>query len=153
TRITAASLVGNWRLKAVRLNGVDVTDAGFEVKANEDIGGFELELTNRMSMLSGLVTNARGEPVTDYSAIIFSPDPDRWGDDSRYVDSGRPDQDGRYRVTGLPAGEYFAIAVDSVDPAEATSPEFLERASRRAIRFTLGDGETRAVDLQLTTDF
>jgi hypothetical protein len=153
TRIMAASLVGNWTLKAVRLNGLDVTDAGFEVRANADIDGFEVELTNRISMLSGLVTNARGEPVTDYSAIIFSQDRDRWGDDSRYVDAGRPDQDGRYKVSGLPAGEYFAIALDSVDPAEAASIEFLERASRRAIRFTLGDGETRSVDLKLTTDF
>jgi hypothetical protein len=153
TRITAANLGGNWTLKAVRLNGLDVTDAGFEVRANEDIDGFEVELTNRISMLSGLVTNSRGEPVNDYSAIIFSQDRDRWGDDSRYVDAGRPDQDGRYKVSGLPAGEYFAIAVDSVDPAEAASTEFLERASRRAIRFTLGDGETRSVDLTLTTDF
>jgi hypothetical protein len=153
TRITAASLAGNWTLKAVRLDGVDVTDAGVEVRANEDISGLEVELTNRTSMLSGVVTNARGQPVTDYSAIIFSQDRGRWGEDSRYFSTGRPDQDGRYKVSGLPAGEYFAIAVDSVDPAEAASPEFLERASARAVRFTLGDGETRSVDLKLTIDF
>ena len=153
THILAASLAANWTLKAVRLNGIDVTDAGVEVRPNEDVSGLEVELTNRISMLSGLVTNNRGEPVTDYSAIIFSQDRDRWGEGSRYVDSGRPDQDGRYKVSGLPAGEYFAIAVDSIDPAEATTAEFLERASARAIRFTLGDAETKSVDLKLTTGF
>jgi len=153
TRIGAGSLTPKWTLKAVRLNGVDVTDAGVEVRANEDIGGFEVELTNRISMVSGLVTNARGEPVSDYSAIVFSQDRDRWGEDSRYIDGGRPDQDGRYKISGLPAGEYFAIAVDSIDPADAKNSEFLERASQHAIRFTLGDGETRSVDLKLTSDF
>jgi hypothetical protein len=81
---------------------------------------------------------------------VFSPDRDRWTEESRYISTGRPDQDGRYKISGLPAGEYFAIAVDSVDPNETTSPEFLERASRSAIRFSLGDAETKSVDLKLT---
>jgi hypothetical protein len=147
-----SNAVAGWTLKAVRLNGVDVTDAGFDV-TNEDIGGLEVEVTNRVSSLSGVVTNGRGEAVTDYSAIVFSQDRERWNDNGRYFRSGRPDQDGRFKVTGLPAGEYFAIALDSVDPTESTSPEFLERASSRAVRFTLGDGETRSVDLKLTTGF
>jgi len=140
-------------LKAVRINGVDVTDSGVDVGTSQDIGGIEVELTNRVSSLSGLVTNGRGETLTEYSAIVFSQDRERWNDSARYFRAGRPDQEGRYKVTGLPAGEYFAIALDSVDPNEATNPVFLERASARAVRLTLGDGETRSVDLKLTTDF
>jgi hypothetical protein len=142
-----------WTLKAVRLNGVDVTDAGLDVVTNQDVGGLEVEVTNRVGTLSGLVTNNRGDVLTDYSAIVFTQDRERWSEPARYFRTGRPDQDGRYKVTGLPAGEYFAIALDSVDPNEATSPEFLERASTRAIRFTLGDAETKSVDLKLTTGF
>jgi hypothetical protein len=52
-------------------------------------------------------------------------------------------------VTGLPAGEYFAIALETVDPNETKSPEFLERASRSAIRFSLDEDETKSVDLKL----
>jgi Carboxypeptidase regulatory-like domain len=140
-----------WTLKAVRLNGVDVTDAGFDVSSNQDIGGIEVELTNHVSSLSGHVTNNRGETLTEYSAIVFSQDRERWTDTGRYFRSGRPDQEGRYKVTGLPAGEYFAIALETVDPNESTSPEFLERASRSAVRFSLGDAETKSVDLKLTT--
>jgi hypothetical protein len=62
TRITAFSFGSAWRLKAVRLNGVDVTDTGFDVKPNEDLAGFEVELTNRVTMLTGAVSNSRGEP-------------------------------------------------------------------------------------------
>ena len=138
-----------WTLKAVRVNGVDVTDSGFDVGTSQDVGGIEVELTNRVSSLSGLVTNGRGETLTDYSAIVFSQDRERWTDTGRYFRTGRPDQEGRYKVTGLPAGEYFAIALETVDPNETTSPEFLERASRSAIRFSLGDAETKSVDLKL----
>ena len=129
----------------------DVTDAGFDVVANQDIGGFEIEVTNRVSTLSGLVTNSRGDAVTEYSAIVFSQDRERWNDTSRYFRAGRPDQQGRFKVSGLPAGEYFAIALDSVDPNDATSADFLERASRSAIRFSLGDAESKSVDLKLAT--
>ena len=140
-----------WTLKAVRLDGVDVTDAGIDVKVNEDITGLEIELTNRVSVLSGIVTGSRGEPVSDYSSVVFSQDRERWSNSSRYFRTSRADQDGRYKVTGLPAGDYFAIALDdSVDPNDVSSPEFLERASSRAVRFSLGDAETKSLDLKLT---
>jgi protocatechuate 3,4-dioxygenase beta subunit len=150
TRIAAFSFGSTWTLKSVRLNGVDVTDVGFDVKPSEDVSGFEVELTNRITTLTGAVTNSRGEPVADYVAIFFPQDRERWTEDSRYINAGRPDQDGRYKIAGLPAGEYFAIAVDSVDPSETKSPDFLERASRSAIRFSLGDAETKSLDLKLT---
>jgi len=34
-----------WSIRSVRVNGVDVTDAGIEFKPNEDITGVEVELT------------------------------------------------------------------------------------------------------------
>jgi protocatechuate 3,4-dioxygenase beta subunit len=148
--ITDLSANGSaWTLKAVRVNGVDVTDSGFDVGTSQDIGGIEVELTNRVSSLSGHVTNGRGETLMDYSAIVFSQDRERWTDTGRYFRTGRPDQEGRYKVTGLPAGEYFAIALETVDPNETKSPEFLERASRSAIRFSLDEDETKSVDLKL----
>ena len=141
----------NWTLKAVRLNGLDVTDAGFDVRANEDVGDLEVELTTRISTLSGLVTNSRGERATDYTAVIFPQDRERWTDTGRHFKTAQPDQDGRYEISGLPAEpEYLAIAVDGIDPSEAATAEFLERSSTRAVRFTLGDAETKSVDLKLT---
>ena len=40
-------LLGNWAIRAVRLNGVDVTDRGIDFKPNDPITGLEVELTNR----------------------------------------------------------------------------------------------------------
>jgi hypothetical protein len=150
-RIVLTGPLPGWTLKAVRLNGLDLTDIGVDVKASEDISGLEVELTNRLTNVSGLVTTGRGEAVTDYFALIFPQDRQEWVGPSRFFRVGRPDQDGRFKVSGLPAGEYYAIAVDVVDPNDERNPDFLDRASTRALRFSLNDAETKTLDLKLTT--
>ena len=81
--------------------------------------------------------------------IVFAQDRERWAPGSRYVRTGRPDQDGRFKITGLPAGQYYVIAVDYVEPGDATDPEFLERVRTKAMRFSLTDGEMKTMDLKL----
>jgi hypothetical protein len=139
------------RIKAVRLNGVDMTDSGVEFKPNEDVSGLEIELTTQPSSVSGGVTNARGEAVRDYTVVIFSRDRQRWGFASRYLNGGRPDQDGKYKALNLPGGDYYAIALDYVEQGAGTDPEFLDRVKDRATEFSLNDGETKALDLKLVT--
>lgn len=138
----------SWTIKAVRLHSADVTDEGIEFKQNEDVGDIEIELTNRVTAVTGLVTNSRGESSKDYLLIVFAQDRARWTAGSRYIRTGRPDQDGRFKIS-VPPGSYYAIAVDYVEPGDATDPEFLDRVRFKATAFSLGDGETRAVDLKL----
>jgi hypothetical protein len=143
--------LAGWTIRSVRLNGVDVTDAGVDVKPNQDISGLEVELTNKLTTISGLVTNARGEAVKDYSAVVFSQDRERWTGTSRYQGTGRPDQDGRFKITGLPPGEYYVVAVDRLEPGESGDPDFLERVRSKATSFSLNEGETKTVDLKINT--
>ena len=140
-----------WTLKAVRDNGIDVTDSGIEFREGGDTNGLEVELTNRVSDLSGLVSNTRGEVVKDYTVMVFAQDRERWGTNTRYRGLGRPDQDGRYKVRGLPAGDYYVIALDYVDLNEVGDPNLLERLSTKSTAFTLGDGETKSLDLKVQT--
>ena len=139
----------NIRLKSVRLNGNDVIDSGIDFRSAQDISGLEVELTTQQSEVSGMVTDARGQNVRDYSVIVFARDPQRWNNASRFLGGGRPDQDGKFKVRNLPAGEYYAIALDYVEPGSGTDPEFLEKVKDRATSFTLNDGEVRALDLKL----
>jgi carboxypeptidase family protein len=148
--IRPMSLPTGWGLKAVRQHGTDVTDTGIEFRPNEDVGDIEVELTNKPTEVSGVVTNSRSEPVKDYTVVVFARDRERWGYMSRYFQSSRPDQDGRYKVKALPAGEYFAVAVDYVEPGEANDPEFLDRVKTRAVSFSLNDGETKTLDLKIS---
>ena len=140
-----------WTIRSVRLNATDVTDGGFEVKAGEDVSGLEVELTNKLTTIAGLVTNARGETVKDYTTIVFAQDSARWTSNTRYQSMGRPDQDGRFKIGGLPPGEYYIIALDHLDTGEASDPEFLERIRTKASRLSLNEGETKTVDLKINS--
>ena len=152
SRIALSNPPPGWSIRAVRLNGADVLDSGIEFKPNENVRGLEVELTNKVSAITGLVTGGRGDASRDYTAIAFPQDSERWKEtNSRYIRTGRPDQDGRFKISGLPPGDYLLIAVDRVDPGESTDPEFLERVRTKATRFSLLEGETKSVDLKLNT--
>jgi hypothetical protein len=152
TRISLSNPPAGWSIRAVRLNGADVIDSGVEFKPNQNVRGLEVELTNKVSVVAGLVTTARGDASRDYTAIAFPQDSDRWKDtNSRYIRTGRPDQDGRFKISGLPSGEYLLIAVDHINPGESSDPEFLERVRTKATRFSLSEGETKSIDVKLNS--
>jgi protocatechuate 3,4-dioxygenase beta subunit len=150
-RININQLPTGWATKAVRHRGNDVIDTGLDVRPNSDIDDVEVELTNRMPEVSGQVTDARGAVVRDYTVVVFPEDRDKWSmPNSRYIRSARPDQDGRFKVTSLPPGQYYIVALDQVEQGEWTDPEFLDRARPKATTIAVGDGETKSIDLKVT---
>jgi carboxypeptidase family protein len=148
-RVQLANPMPGWAIRSVRYRGVDVIDTGLELRANENVTDVDVELTNRLTDLSGVVTTAKGETVKDYSIVVFPIDREKWTPTSRYLKTARPDQDGRYKVNGLPPGEYRVIAVDYVDSNDWNDPEFLERIQSRSTPFSLTDGETKSLDLRI----
>ena len=145
------SMPAGMALKAVRVGGVDVTDSGFDVKPNENVRGIEVELTSHPTVVSGTVTDSRGAPSTDCTVVVFARDERKWEGASRYIGTARPDQDGKFQVSGLPPGDYDVVAVDNIEPGQSGDPEILGRIRDRAAALSLGDGETKVLDLKLTT--
>jgi protocatechuate 3,4-dioxygenase beta subunit len=150
-RINLMGPMGGFTVRTIRLNGADITDAGVEFRPNEDISGLEIELTNKLTTITGLVTNTRGDTLKDYSAIAFAQDKEKWKVTGRYQQIGRPDQDGRFKIAGLPPSDYYVIALDKVEPGQAFDPDFLDQISSRATPITLHEGETRTVDLKINS--
>ena len=149
TRLQVQGMQPPWNIKAVRYRGFDVIDSGLEVRPGEDLTGVEIEITNKATDLSGLVTNTRGEPVKDYWVVVFHRDREKWKPPSRYIRTSRPDQDGRFKMAGVPPGDYLIVASDTLDPLQATDPDYLDRIQNRGSRFSLGEGETKTLDLKL----
>jgi hypothetical protein len=138
-------------VRAVRAAGLDVTDTGVEFRPGADVKDIEIEVTNQLTTVTGLVTTAQSVAATDYTAIVYSQEPERWKPGSRYVKIARADQDGRFKVTGLPPGDYYAIALDRIDTATWNDPDTLQALRQDATSFSLMEGETKTLDLRLRT--
>ena len=69
----------------------------------------------------------------------------------------RADQNGEYRIEGLPPADYLAIAVESLPPIARTDgrpslppeAEMLDRLWSQATPFRLDEGEQQALNLRL----
>ena len=148
-QMSIRGIAQGWQVKAIRANSLDITDTGLDV-GSQGVSGVEIEMTNRLQEISGAVTDANGKAVTEYAVVIFAQDRARWvASFNRYGATGRPDGEGRFKVTTLPAGEYYAIALDRSDAIEGQDPEFLEGLTRVATPFSLAAGDTRTLELKL----
>jgi protocatechuate 3,4-dioxygenase beta subunit len=140
-----------WSLKAVRLNGADITDTTLNVRPNENVEGLEIEVTDRTTVVSGAVSGrGRGK---HRAVVIFNRDESRWGGWSRYVAAQSAGTDRRFAISGLPAGEYYAAAIDTPEIGRSTDPDFLRRLRAFAVPLSLGDGETRILNLTVAPGF
>jgi hypothetical protein len=145
--VIAAESMGDWHMKRVRREGTDVTDTPLDFSA--DIDGLDIELTKQSTTVSGGVTDDHNDIVLDATVVVFPDEPAKWGSRSRFIGSARPDQKGRFMISGLPPGRYIAIAVEYLEPGEERDPDLLEKWRPRGTGFTLSEGESHAVDLKL----
>ena len=145
---------GGWDtfLRRVTRGVEDVTDSVFEVGEGVE-PEITIELTSRMSRLSGDVIDAAGKSLSGASVVAFSTTPERWQlPRSRYVAIQESDADGKFEIRGLPAGDYF-VAVTDIDESEfgqfrEVDPEILEHLRASATQATAVEGQTTRVSLR-----
>jgi len=148
---TVPTTPSGWQLKAIWMNGLDVTDEGFDV-SSQGVRGVEVQLTHHLQQVLGTVRDATGGPAKDYIVVVFTQDRTRWlAPFNRYMAIGRPGDDSRFKVTNLPPGRYYAIALDGADASQWLDPDFLESLSQQAATLSLGPGDTATLDLRLFT--
>jgi hypothetical protein len=148
--IRVNGLPQEWTLKSVTLNGADVTDSALEFRGATQGSGLQVVVTDRVSDVNGKVSTARGEVTRDYTVVVFTDDEAKWAFPSRFVKTARADQQGQFRIRALPPDDrYLAVAVDYLEDGEGTDPQFLEQIKDRATKFSLTDGESKALDLKI----
>ena len=152
--IRASNIPPGWMLKAVRLNGLDVTDTGVEFRAGDAISGLEVVLTARTTAVAGTVSGKAGTLLKDYTVVIFADNPELWRvPNTRWVSGRRPDQEGRFKFELLPPGSYHAVAVDYIPSGEWNDPDVLERLKDKGHRFTLREGGNEVLELKLVSGY
>lgn len=139
------NLPDGWAVTTIAINDADVTDAKISLAPNQESQA-QVVLTNRITSLTGTVSS-EGQPIKA-EVVVFAADSSKWSYPSRFVRTTTADDKGRFRITGLPPAErYLAIAADYLDDGEHYDPEFLERVRNTATEFSLGDAQTRALEL------
>jgi hypothetical protein len=147
--IRVQGLPAGWALRSVTLDGIDVSDVPYDFKPGNNVTGLLITLTDRLSEITGSVRDGRGQPLADYVIVAFSEDSKLWGAQSRFVQTTRPNQNGTFSIKGLPPGRYLAAVVPSLENGLQNDPAVLEQLRARAQNFSLTEGQTLNLNLEM----
>jgi len=142
--------VGTGALKSVIWGDKNYTDVPLEVAGGKNITGIVLTVTDQVATLSGTIRDRTGQAAPAAATIVFPADRNLWrgyGTQPSRIRSLPGSTTGAYAVRGLPAGDYFAVAVDEASADRWQDPAFFEAAARVATRFSIAWGETKTLDV------
>lgn len=148
--VPGATPTSGWQLRSALVDGRDVVDIPIEITPGQNLTGAVLTFTDQMAELSGRLIDAAGRPAPGLTVLLFPTDRAQWVIGSRRMPQPiLPSNDGRFRATNLPAGEYFLAAVTDLDQQDWGDPAFMEQAVAGAIKITLAGGERKTQDLRV----
>lgn len=139
--------LGRWFLKSVVVNGRDILDAPIDLR--QGTSDAVVTFTDRASEISGRVVAANGDAEGDCYIVLFSTNRNAWFAGSRRVAGVRARDDGTFTIRNLPAGEYWAVAVQDLEDGEWGDSELLDRLSAGAVKLTLADAEKKLQELRV----
>jgi beta-lactamase regulating signal transducer with metallopeptidase domain len=124
-----------WFVKSAQLDGLEVADGSFDLTPGRG-RRLDITLTDRVSRLSGTVTDRSARPVTNALVVVFPDDRARWmrpcnlapgGSSCRSIFTTFSRQQGRYAIDALPMSKYRVVAVTFLPRNAWTDPDVLER--------------------------
>jgi hypothetical protein len=141
-------LPAGWFVKSATYQGRDVADLPLDLET-KDASGVVLTFTDQPSSLSGSVRGADGPDPTAI-VLVYPVDSAAWtssGALSRRMRTARAAKDGSYQLQGLPAGEYYVVAVQEDKVGDWQDPALLQALARLARTVRLADGEQKIENL------
>jgi hypothetical protein len=137
-------------LKSVTIGGRDMTDTPIELRTGENVSNVEMVFTDQLNEINGTVTTEQGTPVPEFTVLAFPTDASLWRPLARQIMTTRPDQTGKYRIRGLPPGQYYLVTVDPSEQGEWFEPAYLDEHRIGATRVTLSDGDVKTHDFKVS---
>lgn len=142
-----------WSLRDASHGGKDVTSVAVELDG-ENATGVVLAFTDKPTELNGTVRDSSGNPDTRASVMVFPAEASAWldtGSQPRRLRLVRANQDGTYKINGLPAGDYYVIAVDDESAVKSwQDPVYLNGMARAATQVRLTEGNIKTQALSTT---
>jgi len=147
--VRSAGAARGFILKSVTIGGRDVTDTPLQLRPGETLANVNVAFTDQQNEINGTLTNEQGAAVSEYTILAFTTDASLWRPQSRQIMTTRPDQTGKYRIRGLPKGDYYLVAVDPAEQGEWFNPTYLDEHRQGAMKVTLADGDTKTQDFKV----
>lgn len=149
--LVTVAVPAGYMARAVRVGGQETLDVPVAIEQGMDPAALaiEVDVTDRLSSLTGVFEDASGRPATDYQMVVFPADRRYWDATSRRIKVARPATDGRFLFPALPPGAYRLAALTDVEDGEWLDPSFLERLLPAAIEVTVVDGEQAVQNIRI----
>ena len=142
---------GPWMLKRVTLQGEDITDTPYELTSGASVEGLRVVLTDRLTDVSGVVKDGRAQPLKEFVVVVQPAAEVPANAVQRFLRTARPDQDGRFGLRGIPPAEYIATAVEALEQGGEWNPEYRMRLRDAGRRFSVKEGESIQLNLELAS--
>jgi hypothetical protein len=139
-----------WMFLGATVEGRDVTDTPLSLTSS--VHNIIVSFTDRWSGIQGSVQNTAGRDGAAL-VLVFPTDQELWassGAAARRVRNVRTRRTGEYSLT-MPPGDYYVVAVPDESAADWQDPDFMDAASRVAVRVRVGLGERKIQDLRTRT--
>ncbi|HUA13729.1 MAG TPA: carboxypeptidase-like regulatory domain-containing protein [Verrucomicrobiae bacterium] len=132
-----------WFLKSIVTDGRDITDTSLNVSG----GALSLSLAASANgaVVDGIVTDAKGQPVT--SAVVVAVPEARLRPHLDRFRKSLTDQGGRFHLRSLAPGEYTLYAWESVDGDQYYNPDFLKACEGQGSTLHVAEGEHASLPL------
>jgi hypothetical protein len=135
----ASRALTTWWVKAITLNGRDVTDEPIDFDQGD--ASLAITMTNRTAIVRGTVAFTAAAGRRRPAVVVFADDDTRWTRPTRAVGTGEVDDSGRFEVRGLQPGDrYLAVAVEGVSRAVLARPEMLAAVRASALSLRVDEG-------------
>jgi hypothetical protein len=136
-------------VESVQLNGVDVTDTGFDVLAGKHLDGIAIVLTTSLTRVDGIVRTPSGDPAKAFVAMIPTNEVRALTAPERYTRLATTDGAGRFTVIGLPPANYIAVAGTDINRFMMSDPEGLSLLRRDGVPVTVPTTQSAPITLRL----
>lgn len=140
-----------WIVKTVTHRGQDITDVGLDVGSRQRFDDVRVTVTDVASEVSGVVRDVTGAAAADATVLIVPLSEQFRTRISRRFRMLRTDAGGRYRVRGLPAGEYRAIATLTRQDGDLYPSELVRDLFDASTPLVLAPLQQMVLDLSLTS--
>lgn len=139
-----------WAIASAIYEGRDVASVPIQVGAG-DVRGLTVTLTRAIGRIAGVVRSPSGAADSAAAVALLPVDRSRWenyGLRPADVRAVRTDETGRFRIDGIPAGDYLIIAAFNGVLKSWNDAALFQTLAAQAQRIRV---DTRSISLDLTT--